>query len=115
MATLDSSLRIALLGDGRTLFIVSNDGETMDIALETANQMSEVQATEVDDQLMDSYVSSGATEPAEANDMGDHGPFKYRIIPTAGVHGEVFAQQFKERVQQALSRRGVNAAVMVEP
>jgi hypothetical protein len=115
MTTLDSSLRISLLNDGRTLFIVSNHGETMDIALETANKMPDVQATEVDDQLMDGYVSSGATDPADANEMGDHGPFKYRVIPTAGINGEAFAHEFRDRVQQALSNRGINAAVMVEP
>lgn len=114
MATLDSSLRISLLEDGRSLFIVSNDGDTMDIALEVARKWSAVQSTEVDDQSMDGYVVSGATTPAEANEMGDHGPFKYRVIATDGINGEAFAHEFSDRVQQALSNQGINAAVMVE-
>lgn len=114
MATLDSSMKIMLLEDGRSLLAVSNHGETMDIALDIASRWSAVQSTEVDAQSTDGYIVSGATDPAGANEVGDRGPFKYRVIAADGINGDAFAHEFCDRVQQALTNRGINAAVMVE-
>jgi len=101
-----------VLEDGCSLFVFSNDGETMEIALETAQGWEAVERTEVYDQMMDGYIASGS--PANSREIGDQGPFKYRVIPAEGGDGATFAGEFRERVQQALYDQGINAAVTVE-
>ena len=107
----DRYLRLLTVPEERSILLISNSGDCMRVAAETAQGVQGVQSVEVDDLGMSNYVapmSYGAPTDEEAQ----HELYKYRVV-LDGASVEQVAPDLHTRVQTALMRQGIACSVTV--
>lgn len=110
MTSPDSTLRLIVI-EG-SLRMISNDGDTIETAINVTRTFPEVEYAEVGNTDADSYVPS--IVPNDANEVQDYGPFQYDVYVRDGVNIRDLAARLQSNIEETLSQQGINCAIMIE-
>ena len=110
MTSPDSILRLIVIDS--SLRMISNDGDTIETAIDVTRSFPEVEYAEVGNADANSYVPS--VIPNGVNEIRDFGPFQYDIFIHDGVNLQDFTARLQSNLEEALSQQGINCAIMIE-
>jgi hypothetical protein len=110
MVNPDATIRLFSPDDGSDdLLLISNDANAMEIALEVARETPGVNHVEVGEQDTTDYIPPGS--PAGAGQIGDQGPYKYRVY-VDNTSLDAVGPQLVDRLERELARRNIICSVM---
>jgi hypothetical protein len=107
---LDTTLRMIVID--ASLKLISNDGKTIETAIDVTKAFPEVEYAEVGNTDADAYIAPST--PMSANEDVDYGPFEYNIFVRDGVNLQDFVLRLQSNIEERLGAQGVNCAIMVE-